>query len=241
MPDIDLYTESPELYDRLQRLRPDYVDAVDAASVLAEKYTASGELRVLDMCCGTGATTLKFSRLKPLAKVELVDMNPDFLRLAKSSGIRAHELTVVNEDIRQYRPSKEFDLVFSIFAYHHVPDSDKEAYIKTIESALSPGGVLLLAEIFLRDKAGERAYYRALLETIPENEHTKDLESFLEQTANSTDFEFKVPKTFTDTQFRERGFHLLEEQKIWPKTQDEEGTYVQVYRYGAEKNKTGPR
>jgi trans-aconitate methyltransferase len=236
MPDIDLYTESPELYDRLQQLRPDYVDAVQAASALAARYAPNGELRVLDMCCGTAATTLKFSLLKPLAKVELVDMNPDFLRMAKSSGIRAQGLTVVNKDIRQYRPSKEFDLVFSIFAYHHVPDSDKEAYIHTIEGALIQGGVLLLAEIFLRDKDSERAYYHALLETIPENEHTKNLESFLEQTANSTDFEFKVPKTFADSQFRERGFHLLEEQKIWPKTQDEEGTYVQVYRYGADKS-----
>ena len=230
MPDIDLYTESPELYDQLQQLRPDYLEAVQAAAVLAGRYAANSEIRVLDLCCGTAATTLKFSLLRALTRVELVDMNADFLRIAKASGIRTRELTTINIDVREYRPSKQFDVVFSMFAYHHVPDSDKEAYVKTIESALTQGGVLLLAEIFLPDKDSERAYYHALLQTIPKHEHTEELESFLEQTANSTDFEFKVSKTFADAQFVEKGFRLLEEQKIWPKTQDKEGTYVQVYR-----------
>lgn len=234
MPDIDLYTESPELYDQLQQLRPDYVEAVEASSTLAAQHTESNDVRVLDICCGTGATTLKFSQRHPLAKVELVDMNSDFLRMAESSGIVTQELTVINKDARQYQPHRQFDLVFSIFAYHHMPDVDKQLYIDTIANALVQDGLLLLAEIFFRDKTSERAYYHDLLETIPESEHTDELESFLEQTANSTDFEFKVPKAISDNQFVQRGFRLIEERKIWPKTPDEDGTYVQVYRYGKE-------
>jgi trans-aconitate methyltransferase len=236
MPDIDLYTQSPELYDTLQEMRPDYVDAVDVSSTLAAKYTAGGDVRLLDLCCGTGTATCRFSQRHPLAEVELVDINPDFLRVAKSKGIVTQELTVIDKDVRRYQAHRDFNVVFSIFAYHHMPDPDKEAYIDTIVRSLLPNGLLFLAEIFFQDKASEKAYYRELLEAIPENEHWDELESFLEQTAQSTDFEFKVPKGVADDQFRRNGFHLVEERKIWPNTQDKDGAYVQVYRYGANKS-----
>jgi len=233
MPDIDLYTQSPELYDTLQEMRPDYVDALDVSARLAARYTANADVRLLDLCCGTGAATYEFSKRNPLARVELVDINADFLRVAKSKGIATQELSVVDRDVRRYQAHRDFNVVFSIFAYHHMPDPDKGAYIGTIANSLVPNGFLVLAEIFFRSKTTEKAYYHQLLEAIGENDHWEELESFLEQTANSTDFEFKVPKGVADEQFREKGFHLVEEQKIWPKTQDEDGTYVQVYRYDA--------
>jgi ubiquinone/menaquinone biosynthesis C-methylase UbiE len=236
MSDIDLYTESPELYDQLQQRRPDYVEAIEVSSMLAARHTAGSNVRLLDLCCGTAATTLRFSQLHPAAKVELVDMNSEFLTMAESSGIVAQELVVVDKDVREYEPRRDFNLVFSIFAYHHVPDEDKGFYIDTIASALNQNGLLLLAEIFFQDKTSERAYYHDLLEAIPGDKRSDQLKSFLEQTANSADFEFKVSKTYADRQFLQRGFHLVEETKIWPKKPGDDGTYVQLYRYGAEKN-----
>lgn len=236
MPDIDLYTRSPELYDELQQQRPDYVEAVEVSSTLAARHATGSNILLLDLCCGTATTTLQFSKLRPAAMVELVDVNSEFLRIAESSGIVTQELIVINEDIREYQPGRDFNMVFSIFAYHHMPDEAKGHYIDTIANALIKDGVLLLTEIFFRDKASERSYYKELLEAIPRAKRTDVLRRFLEQTASSTDFEFKVSKAFADSQFQQKGFRLLEERKIWPKKPGDDGTYVQVYRYGTGKN-----
>jgi len=229
MPDIDLYTQSPDQYDLLQELRPDYIEAIEACLTLASQYSRNGDIRLLDLCCGTGANSLKLSKMHPLTKVELVDINGEFLNMAASSGIVTQELSIVKEDVRHYRPIKEYNLVLSIFAYHHLPDRDKGAYIDRIAGALRQDGIVLLAEIFFRDKASEKSYYEHLIQAIPNDKRSHELTKFLEQTANSDDFEFKVPKSFADIQFRQRNFRLIEERKIWPQTKDENGTYVQVY------------
>lgn len=235
MPDIDLYTKNPGIYDQLQQRRPDYAEAIETSVALAAQHASANKIRLLDLCCGTATTTLRFSQLHPLAKAELVDLNSDFLRIAKSSGIITRELAVIFKDVREYRPHRDFDMVFSTFAYHHMPDRDKGCYIDTIAGSLSRNGLLVLTEIFFQDKARERDYYHDLIEAIPANERTDQLRSFLEQTANSIDFEFKVPRAFAESQFLQRGFQLIEERKIWPKKPGDDGTYVQVYRYRAEK------
>ena len=56
------------------------------------------------------------------------------------------------------------------------------------------------------------------------------MKEFLLQTARSDEFEFKVSKKFADEQFKDNGFTLLEEIKIYPKNENSKGMFVQVYR-----------
>lgn len=90
---------------------------------------------------------------------------------------------------------------------------------------------MILTEIYLPNQNLTTQYYKKLLDEIP----TKNplLENFLTETANSTDFEFKVSKEFAAKQLQLLGFKEIESVKIWPldKTFDDSiGTFVQVFK-----------
>jgi hypothetical protein len=77
------------------------------------------------------------------------------------------------------------------------------------------------------------SYYEKLLDNIAVKDKSVWLQQFLQQTAKSTDFEFKVSKKFSDEQFEQMWFEKIEEIKIWP--HDDElgkdiGTFIQVYQ-----------
>ncbi|MDD5163712.1 MAG: DUF4202 family protein [Candidatus ainarchaeum sp.] len=234
MPDVDAYS-SPESYKKFQNLRPDYAKAIAKSVELAGKHTKNHSNLVLaDFCCGIGSNTKKFAdSVGGIRKATLVDINAGFLNKAKESKIKAKELAIKQTDVLEAGLDKECDLVFSIFAYHHIPTEKKGKYIEKIKSCLKPKGLLILAEIYLQNKLEEISYYNALFNSVPKNKVVPGLKKFLEQTAKSNDFEFKVSKEFADKQFLEFGFVKLEEYKIWPlkdPSNPSRGAFVQVYR-----------
>lgn len=233
--DIDAYKEYNKYMD-FQNRRLDYVKAIKESIRLAAKYTQNKEgLVVADFCCGTGNNTkLLAEKVGSLAKVLLVDINKGFLDIARQSEIKSNELKFYNEDILNVEFEKECDLVLSVFAYHHVKDSEKHRYIEQIKSCLKDGGFLILTEIFLENRQKCINYYEKLFSAIPVQDRIPGLENFLMQTALSNDFEFKIGKKVADAQFRNAGFKLVEETKIWPldnAMKKDEGTFVQVYKF----------
>ncbi len=231
MSDINLYLTYPEKYNELQHLRPDYFEAINVSISMADRYTQGWSVILLDLCCGTGTNSLEFSRLHPLDKAVLVDINQHFLKIASNSGIDSKELEIINSDVRTLSGlQKEYNLAFSIFAYHHLPDRDKQNYADLIKQALVPGGILILTEIFFDSKEIEKGYYSDLYNSIPLEKRSDELRRFLDETANSVEAEFKVSKNFAQSQFKKAGFKLLEEYKVWPKINDTNGTFIQVYQ-----------
>jgi ubiquinone/menaquinone biosynthesis C-methylase UbiE len=229
MSDINLYNSYPDKYNELQNLRPDYPKAIKLSLELANKYTVGQEINLFDICCGTGSNSLAFSKMHPLNKVLLVDINQEFLNIAKDSEIDAKEKQIICSDIRFVSDvGKNYNLVFSIFAYHHVPDADKASYVQVIKDSMVEGGILVLTEIFFDSLDLQNKYYKDLFNSIDNKYKTKELQEFLEQTSNSSDSEFKVSKNFTDKQFAD--FELLEETKIWPNSADQNGTFIQIYK-----------
>lgn len=234
MVDIDVY-ENYESYMKFQNLRPDYVKAIQKTIELTKKYTHDmNEINIADFCCGTGSNTKIFTdSIDTVKKVSLIDINQGFLDLAKKSNINSKELNFYASDILKVKLKKEYNIVFSIFAYHHVKDKEKQKYISQIKSCLKPNGILILTEIFLKDKNQSIEYYSNLFNSISKDKVISGLKDFLEQTARSSDFEFKVTKEFADKQFKDNKFSLLEEVKIYPTDnsfKSDVGTFVQVYR-----------
>ncbi|MBS3089554.1 methyltransferase domain-containing protein [Candidatus Pacearchaeota archaeon] len=134
----------------------------------------------------------------------LIDINKGFLDIARSSNIRVKELVIDHSDILKSKLKKECDLVFSIFAYHHVKDDEKKKYIEQIKSCLKETGILILTEIYLKDKQECIDYYKRLSKSIPNKDYIQGLDEFLQQTAKSTDFEFKVEKEFADNNSKKK-------------------------------------
>ena len=166
-----------------------------------------------------------------VSKAVIVDINSEFLNIAKHSDIRAEKLETIHSDILKVKLEAEYDLILSVFAYHHVPDNEKLNYLKIALNAMKKDGILILTEIYLPDREITKKYYAKLLNEIPVK--NQSLQDFLTETANSKDFEYKVSKEFADKQLQSLGFREIESIKIWPldKTFDDTiGTFVQIFK-----------
>ncbi|MCX6816010.1 MAG: class I SAM-dependent methyltransferase [Candidatus Aenigmarchaeota archaeon] len=224
MSDIAAYG-NPDNYIKYQNLRPDYGKAVSVALQLAKKYTKNKKITLADFCCGTGSNTKKLASVGKIEKAILIDVNRKFLETARKT-LTLKNLELLHQDVLEVSLKKECDLILSIFAYHHMPDDKKELYLRQIESCLKKGGIVVLAEIYL-EKNEILNYYTDLLKAIPKK--SKGLKEFLEQTAISSDIEFKVSKKYAEKQILKK-FEIIEEVKIWPKDKSEKGTFVQVLK-----------
>jgi len=233
MSSIDLYNKTPDSYDRLQHKRPDYVGAQQAFVGFAAAYFGNKKaVSIVDFCSGTGKDTRLVSERVDVAAARLIDINEDFLKQALEQGIKAKDVGIVRSDILTADVGSGADVVISMFAYHHVKDADKSAYVKKAKAALKPGGIVLLGEIYSPDKQMTLAYYEHLIRSIPGADKDVALQTFLRQTAASDDFEYKVSRQFAHGQFTAAGFELLDSKKIWP-TDDafpaDVGTFVEVW------------
>lgn len=234
MLDIELYDKATNSYDELQNTRPDYVQAVNRAIELAVKYlNTKSDIVIVDFCCGTGQITKKLAEAVGGAeKVTLIDINEHFLRIAMNLGIKTKKIEAKN-NVLSANLKPEADIVLAMFAYHHMPDADKETFLKQARNALKPQGLLLLGEIYSPDRETTIRYYENLYDSIPKEKQSPELEKFLTETAESEQFEFKVVKSFADKQLTKNGFILLQSDKIFPKDETfsaDIGTFVEVWK-----------
>jgi demethylmenaquinone methyltransferase/2-methoxy-6-polyprenyl-1,4-benzoquinol methylase len=105
------------------------------------------ELRgdVLELGCGTGHWT---ARLAASARsVTALDGSPEMLDVARRKLAAAGNVTFERIDlVRDWEPSRDWDAVVAFFFLEHVPDRHFESLVARIARALSPGGVVLIAE-----------------------------------------------------------------------------------------------
>ena len=105
--------------------------------------------RVLDIAGGTGDLTAKFSRLVGAeGQVVLADINDSMLKVGRSkltnSGIVGNvEYVQANAECLPF-PENSFDCVTIAFGLRNV--TDKDAALRSMLSALKPGGRLLILE-----------------------------------------------------------------------------------------------
>jgi SAM-dependent methyltransferase len=187
---------------------------------------------IADFCCGTGKNTALLAQDLNLKEALLIDINKEFIEIARSRDIKAHIVTLVS-DILVAPLRCEYDAVISMFAYHHVSNEQKGQYIEQVKSALKRNGILLLGEIYTPNKTVTLEYYKKLLTEIGANSKRKELEKFLTETAESDNFEFKVSQDFAHSQLNRAGFELLQSEKIWPMDEalgKNTGMFVEVWR-----------
>ena len=235
MVDINAYTQEAKPTDYRNFASKMHFYNVAIATTLEKAIEHTPDLAtVADFCCATGENTRDLSKSVPLTRAYMIDINTNFVMEALQSGIQAKRIDAICSDLLQADlPRGQVDTVLSNFAYHHIPDEGKAAYIGQANYCLKPGGKVILTETFLGDKQVTRKFYDKVFAEISQEERIPGLEEFINQTAESTDFEFKVFKNFADKQFYEAGFKIVDEVKIWPtdgSMEYDEGTFVQVYR-----------
>lgn len=104
-------------------------------------------MRVADIGIGTGAFAEIFAVQG--AAVTGVDISPRMLALC---GERHPQWRLLAGDFLHLPlPDASQDLVVSSFAFHHLPDPEREAALRECLRILAPGGSFLLVDIMFRD------------------------------------------------------------------------------------------
>ncbi|PPD44754.1 MAG: methyltransferase type 12 [Methylocystis sp.] len=118
---------------------------------------------VLDLGCGDAATFAPLLQGFALKSYTGADLSEAALELARRnlSGL-ACPLALERIDLMSaIEASAPVDAIYISFALHHLPTNGKEAFFKVAAKKLSPGGILLLADVVREEGESLPAYHAA--------------------------------------------------------------------------------
>ncbi|MFC8761356.1 class I SAM-dependent methyltransferase [Streptomyces sp. NPDC057193] len=149
-------------YDALVAANPGYHSHL-RRSVRRLGLPGRGEgLRVLDLGCGTGASTAAIRSVLPAAAVTAVDASAGMLGRAAAKpwadGVRFVHAPA--EHLAEAGVDGPFDAVFAAYLFRNV--SDPDAVLRTVRTVLRPGGRLGVHEYSLGGRPADRAVWTAV-------------------------------------------------------------------------------
>ncbi|WP_373532256.1 class I SAM-dependent methyltransferase [Vampirovibrio sp.] len=144
----DFFDRVSEDYDQsIRKAIPPYREMLDA--LLGYCFLGVEKpLRILELGCGTGNLSVLLRALFPNARLTLVDLSPDMLKLAAVKlGAESEQLQLLQGGFMEvsFQP-ESFDLVISSMALHHLRDAEKPVLYERIFQWLKPGGLFRCAD-----------------------------------------------------------------------------------------------
>ena len=135
-----------------------------------------GELRLLDIACGTGGFLAQVKSNWPRLPVVGVDLSPHYLaearrRLAPWSRV---ELLDAAAEALPFADAS-IDVATSIYLLHELPRKVRHAALREAARVLKPGGLLVLVDSLQR---GDRPEYEALMDHFPAAFHEPYYEDY---------------------------------------------------------------
>jgi ubiquinone/menaquinone biosynthesis C-methylase UbiE len=136
-----------ERYDRQHQKFRDYAHEFDAMiDFLSLRGTR--ELTMIDLGCGTGASSIYAAR--EFRKVYAVDVSEVMIQQARNKieGQGIGNLEFINAGFLSYRHAAEqADLVMTKAAFHHLPDFWKQIALLNMNSMVKNGGILYIFDV----------------------------------------------------------------------------------------------
>ncbi|OEJ28596.1 ubiquinone biosynthesis methyltransferase UbiE [Streptomyces agglomeratus] len=165
MRDTDLaeaFDHAAPRYDRLVGLNAGYhADLRRSARRLRLPAGGAGR-HILDIGCGTGASTAALLRAAPLARITAVDASAGMLERAAAKSWPA-DVRFVHSPVERLAAAGvtgPFDAVFAGYLFRNVADLD--AVLAAVHALLRPGGRLAVHEYSLSGSAAHRALWSAV-------------------------------------------------------------------------------
>ncbi|MFE3034761.1 methyltransferase domain-containing protein [Streptomyces canus] len=149
-------------YDTLVAANPGYhAHLRRSARRLGLPHPGTG-LRVLDLGCGTGASTAALARVLPGADITAVDASAGMLDRARAKQWRGKVRFVCApaEALAEAGVDGPFDAVFAAYLFRNVADPD--AVLDAVHDLLAPHGRLAVHEYTLSGRPLDRAVWSAV-------------------------------------------------------------------------------
>lgn len=123
-----------------------YILETDGAIIntIAQEAAVKSELNepyeVLEIGGGTGRVTKKVAISVPSANITMIDTDPVFLEYARQECAGLANVQIIEADILEYEPGKQFHRIFSQGFHHHMDKAKTPAYLKRAFNLLPSGG-----------------------------------------------------------------------------------------------------
>jgi ubiquinone/menaquinone biosynthesis methyltransferase len=122
-----------------------------------------GDERLLDLCCGTGKSTLPCLEALPRGSVVGVDFSEGMLEEAKRRLLPRFEGRIelqLQDAMALDFPDESFDVIFMAYGIRNMPDP--EACLRQLSRLLKPGGQICFHEYSLANRWYARPYWLVL-------------------------------------------------------------------------------
>lgn len=149
-------------YDRLVGANPGYHEHL-AKSAERLRIPGLGDgLRLLDIGCGTGASTAALLAAAPHAQIIAADASAEMLEVARSKKWPSNVTFVHSrvEDLAANGVDGPFDAILAAYLIRNVADPDKE--LASLLELLKPGASIAFHEYSVKDSLRTRAVWSAV-------------------------------------------------------------------------------
>lgn len=146
-------------YDLLTALNPGYERHLEMS---ARRLLLPPQARILDLCCGTGISTLALRKVYPDASITAVDFSAGMLDEAKHKSALA-DVEWVHGDATcpaRFGVAGPFDAVYMAYGIRNLPNPD--LCLANLLALLRPGGQLCVHEYSVADSRRSRALWNAV-------------------------------------------------------------------------------
>ncbi|MDA2894183.1 class I SAM-dependent methyltransferase [Mycolicibacterium sp. BiH015] len=162
----DAFDSGAKSYDRLVGANPGYHEHLRLSAHRMGLPDGGRGLRLLDIGCGTGASTAALLQAAPLAEIVAVDGSAGMLDQARQKSWPA-TVTFVHsraENLAEAGVSGPFDGILAAYLVRNL--SDPDPVLRTLLSLLRPGGVFAAHEYSVRDSPVARATWNTVATTV---------------------------------------------------------------------------
>ncbi|GAA0644276.1 class I SAM-dependent methyltransferase [Streptomyces thermocarboxydovorans] len=155
------FDHASQTYDRLTALNPGYRSELLRSARRLRLPDDGAGLRVLDLGCGTGASTRALLRAAPRARITAVDASSGMLRRALEKPWPA-QVRFLHMTAEEFAADDEgpFDAVLAAYLFRNVTDPDR--VLTAVRTLLRPGGRLAVHEYSLSGAPVHRALWNAV-------------------------------------------------------------------------------
>ncbi|MGQ0574117.1 MAG: class I SAM-dependent methyltransferase [Pseudonocardia sp.] len=152
-------------YDKLVGANPGYHDHLRLTARRMGLPERGAGLRLLDLGCGTGASTAALLDVAPEADITAVDASAEMLAQARRK-VWPPRVRFVHADAEELDGKVEgpFDGILAAYLVRNV--TDRDAALRAFHDLLAPGAPLALHEYSVRDSAKARAVWTGVCWTV---------------------------------------------------------------------------
>jgi SAM-dependent methyltransferase len=156
-----------------------------------------GELKLLDIACGTGRGLLQLALAHPQLRYYGLDLSPYYVQQAREllADIADVSLVVENAESMPFL-SDHFDIVTSIYLFHELPKDVRRRVMREAYRVLLPGGLLVVEDSGqLSDSGDVSFFFERFADDFHEPYYKGYLRDPLEDALAESGFDIEPPET----------------------------------------------